>query len=58
MVAFVEVSAPGAGVREFQRRPVAVGEEGGGGFVPITRGITAGDRVVTSGGILLSGMIQ
>ena len=57
-VAFVEVSPPGAGVREFQRRPVAVADEGGGVFVPITRGINPGDRVVTRGAILLSGMIQ
>jgi membrane fusion protein, heavy metal efflux system len=58
MFAFVETSQPGGGTREFQRRPIAVDEEEGGPFVPITRGIIPGDRVVTSGAILLSGMIQ
>jgi cobalt-zinc-cadmium efflux system membrane fusion protein len=58
MFAFVETSPPGAAMRDFQRRPVAVDEQEGGPFVPITRGIAPRDRVVTSGAILLSGMIQ
>lgn len=58
MVAFVETSAAGAGVRAFQRRPVGVDDDEGGAFVPITRGIESGERVVTSGAILLAGMVQ
>jgi hypothetical protein len=36
---------------------VVVDEEEGGEFLPIQRGLTAGERVVTSGAILLSGML-
>lgn len=58
MFAFVESNAPSVGTREFQRRPVAVNEEEGGPFVPITRGINEGERVVTRGAILLSGLVR
>lgn len=58
MVVFVETSAPGAGLRAFQRRPVGVDEDDAGAFVPITRGVQPGERVVTSGAILLAGMVQ
>ena len=34
-----------------------VNEELGGDYLPVVRGIAAGERVVTSGAILLSGML-
>jgi cobalt-zinc-cadmium efflux system membrane fusion protein len=58
VVAFVETSAPGAGTRVFQRRPVGIDEDDDGEFVPITHGVSRGERVATSGAILLAGMVQ
>lgn len=46
----------GGGTR-FSRRVVAVNDDDGEDFLPVVRGLTAGDRVVTSGAILLSGML-
>lgn len=46
-----------AGGLHFQRRVVAIDEDQGGNYVPILRGVTLGERVVTSGAILLSGML-
>jgi cobalt-zinc-cadmium efflux system membrane fusion protein len=45
--------APGGKVR-FERRPVAVNEELGAEFVPVLRGLRPGERIVSSGAILLS----
>ena len=53
---FVEVGKTPDGRTRFERRPVSVNEELGGDYVPIVRGLSAGERVVTSGAILLSGM--
>ncbi len=53
---FVEVGKAPDGRVRFERRPVAINEELGGDYVPIVRGISAGEKVVTSGAILLSGM--
>jgi len=47
---------PDGGVR-FSRRIVGVNEEEGGEMVPILGGLKTGERVVTSGAILLSGML-
>jgi cobalt-zinc-cadmium efflux system membrane fusion protein len=59
VVAFVETSAPGAATRVFQRRPVdVVDEDDDGDFVPVTHGVSPGERVATSGAILLAGMVQ
>jgi cobalt-zinc-cadmium efflux system membrane fusion protein len=46
----------GGGAR-FSRRVVAVNDDDGEDYLPIVRGLAAGDRVVTSGAILLSGML-
>jgi cobalt-zinc-cadmium efflux system membrane fusion protein len=56
-VVFVETgNAPDGRVR-FTRRIVAVNEEEGTDYLPIVRGVNRGDHVVTSGAILLSGML-
>ena len=58
-VVFVERERARRPACRFERRPVAVDEEGSGGVTcPSRAGSAAGDRVVTSGGILLSGMIR
>jgi len=56
-VVFVEVGKTPEGLLKFERRPIAVDEEEGGDFLPVTHGLNDGERVVTSGGILLLGMI-
>jgi cobalt-zinc-cadmium efflux system membrane fusion protein len=54
---FVELgSAPDGRVR-YERRPVSVSEEMGGDYLPVIRGIGAGERVVTVGAVTLSGML-
>jgi membrane fusion protein, heavy metal efflux system len=47
---------PGGRAR-FARRVVAVNDEEGEEFLPITQGLALGERIVTSGAILLSGML-
>lgn len=56
-VVFVQVGTSKEGQLEFERRPVAVDEEEGGDFLPVTHGLNEGDKVVSSGGILLLGML-
>jgi cobalt-zinc-cadmium efflux system membrane fusion protein len=56
-MAFVALGRAADGRLRFERRPVAVKEELGGEFLPVIRGISAGERVVVSGAILLSGML-
>jgi hypothetical protein len=56
-VVFVEEGTVPDGRRRFVRRIVALSEDAEGDLVPVTHGLSAGDRVVTSGGILLSGML-
>jgi len=56
-IVFVEIGKTPAGLLRFERRPVAVDEEDGGDFFPLTRGLNAGERIVTSGAVLLSGML-
>jgi len=41
----------------FERRPVAVDEEEGGDFLPVTQGLERGDRVVTTGASTLAGLL-
>ena len=55
---FVETGTTPQGLLKFERRPVAVDENEGGDYLPVTHGLNAGDRIVTSGAILLSGMLS
>jgi membrane fusion protein, heavy metal efflux system len=55
-VAFVENHRTPDGRRVFERRPVQVDQDRGGEFLPVLRGLHPGDRVVSRGAILLSGM--
>ena len=56
-VVFVEEGAAPDGRKRFVRRIVALADDEAGNLVPVTHGLTAGDQVVTSGAILLSGML-
>jgi len=56
-VVFVQNGTTPDGRLKFARRIIAVNEDEGGDYVPIVRGVTPGEEVVTSGGILLSGML-
>jgi cobalt-zinc-cadmium efflux system membrane fusion protein len=56
-MAFVGLGKAPDGRLRFERRPVSVSEELGGEFLPIVRGILAGENVVTTGAVLLSGML-
>ena len=56
-VVFVQTGQTPNGQIKFERRPVAVDEDEGGVFLPVTHGLSAGENIVTSGAILLSGMI-
>jgi cobalt-zinc-cadmium efflux system membrane fusion protein len=56
-MAFVDLGKSSDGRLRFERRPVSVNEELGGDYLPVVRGISAGEQVVISGAILLSGMI-
>jgi hypothetical protein len=56
-MAFVDLGESSNGRTRFERRPVSVNEDLGGSYLPVLRGISAGERVVTSGAILLSGML-
>jgi len=56
-VVFVETGSAPDGRIKFSRRIVAVNEDEGTDYLPIVRGVNRGDHVVTSGAILLSGML-
>lgn len=56
-MAFVDLGKAPDGRLRFERRLVSVNEELGGDYLPVVRGINAGEKVVTSGAILLSGML-
>ena len=56
-VVFVQSGQNESGMTGYQRRVVKVDETMGGAFVPVKSGLSAGDSVVISGGLLLSGMI-
>jgi cobalt-zinc-cadmium efflux system membrane fusion protein len=54
---FIEVGKAPDGRTRYERRPVSVSEEMGGEYLPVIRGIAAGERVVTQGAVLLSGRL-
>jgi cobalt-zinc-cadmium efflux system membrane fusion protein len=56
-VVFVFAGDLGGGGAKFVRRIVAVNDDNGEDYLPVVRGVAAGDRVVTAGAILLSGML-
>jgi cobalt-zinc-cadmium efflux system membrane fusion protein len=56
-VVFVENGTAPDGRLRFVRKVVAVDESDGADYVPVLRGLRPGDRVVSAGGILLSGML-
>ncbi|MDB4970947.1 MAG: putative Co/Zn/Cd efflux system rane fusion protein [Myxococcales bacterium] len=56
-VVFVETGASPNGLIRFERRPVAVDEDEGGDYMPVTHGLERGEKIVTSGAILLAGML-
>jgi cobalt-zinc-cadmium efflux system membrane fusion protein len=56
-MAFVELGTAPDGRVRFERRPVSISEESGGEYLPVIRGINAGERVVTAGAVVLSGML-
>ena len=56
-IVFVEEGRTPDGRLRFVRRVVSAGDDEGTSMVPIAHGLTAGERVVTSGAILLSGML-
>ncbi len=56
-VVFVQTGTTPSGQLRFERRPVHVDEDEGGLYLPVTHGLERGEQVVTSGAILLSGMI-
>jgi membrane fusion protein, heavy metal efflux system len=57
VVVFVEAGRSVDGRLRFERRPVTVDESQGGDWLPVLRGVTEKDRVVSSGGILLVGLL-
>ncbi len=54
-VGFVDVGAGPSGQHRYERRVLEVEESYSGDVIPVTRGVSAGENVVTSGTILLSG---
>jgi multidrug efflux pump subunit AcrA (membrane-fusion protein) len=55
MVAFVDAGESPRGAHRFERRVIAVDETQAGVYVSVLRGLTPGERVVSSGAIILSG---
>jgi cobalt-zinc-cadmium efflux system membrane fusion protein len=56
-IVFKQIGSAPDGRLKFERVPVAVDEEEGGDWLPLTHGLSEGDRIVTAGGILLMGML-
>jgi len=45
------------GRARFVRKPVAVEEDGGGDYLPVTHGLEAGEKIVVTGASALAGMM-
>lgn len=56
-VVFLERGATADGRFRFERIPVSVDEGEGSPWLPVTHGLDRGARIVTSGAVLLSGML-
>jgi membrane fusion protein, heavy metal efflux system len=56
-VVFVQTGTAPNGLIRFERRPVAVDEDEGGEYLPVTHGLERGEKIVVAGAILLAGMI-
>ena len=56
-VVFVQLPNGPHGEARFERRPITLSDDAAGEFLPVVHGIEQGDKVVTSGAILLSGAI-
>ena len=54
-VVYVRASGPDEQKLRFERRPVKVAEDAPGDWLPVLEGVKAGEAVVNSGAILLSG---
>ena len=55
MVAFVDKGASPNGGERFERRVVSIDDTQGGDFVPVLHGLQPGEKVVSSGAIILTG---
>jgi len=55
MVAYVDKGVSPGGGERFERRVVGIDDTEAGDLVPVIRGLQRGERVVTSGAIILSG---
>ena len=55
MVAFVDKGASPNGGERFERRVVSIDDTQGGDFVPVLHGLAPGEKVVSSGAIILTG---
>ena len=56
-VVFVESGTTPDGKHKFDRLPVSVDEQEGSAWLPVQHGLNKGDRIVTDGAILISGMM-
>ncbi|GAC1544435.1 MAG: efflux RND transporter periplasmic adaptor subunit [Polyangiales bacterium] len=56
-IVFVDVGKTSDGRVRYERRPVDVDETEGSEWIPVMHGLEKGDKVVTSGSVLLSGML-
>jgi cobalt-zinc-cadmium efflux system membrane fusion protein len=58
LVVFLDRGADGAGKERFERVPVLVDEGEGSKWLTVDHGLEVGDRVVTSGAVLISDVLQ
>jgi cobalt-zinc-cadmium efflux system membrane fusion protein len=58
IVAFVDQGAARNGDERFEIRPIAIDENEADEYVPVIRGLRPGERVVSSGAIILSGSTE